>query len=180
MFIVLTVVALVSAGVLGFTYTKMEPVIAEAQAEKRAEALRQVLPSFDNDPIADSYTVEAHPGLAFYPATSGGSPVGTAVDTYTDQGYSGTFRIMVGFDPDQVITGMAVLNHRETPGLGANMTKERFKQQFEGFDPAEQDLAVRKDGGDVDAITAATVTSRAVCDAIDRAYTALQEAGGRQ
>lgn len=178
MFIVLSAIAIVSAGVLGFTYSKMEPVIAQAQAEKRAEALRQVLTSFDNDPVEESVTPEEYPRLTFYPATNDGSPIGTAVDTYTEQGYSGTFRIMVGFDPDLVITGIAVLNHRETPGLGANMTKDRFQSQFEGFDPSEQELAVSKDGGDVDAITAATITSRAVCDAIERAYNAIQEVRG--
>jgi len=178
MFIVLSVIALVSAGVLGFTYSKMEPVIEQAQAEKRAEALRQVLPPFDNDPVEEASTPEDYPGLTFYPATKDGNPVGIAVDTYTEQGYSGTFRIMVGFDPNLVITGIAVLNHRETPGLGANMTKDRFQNQFEGFDPSEQELAVKKDGGDVDAITAATITSRAVCDAIERAYTALKDVRG--
>lgn len=177
MFIVLTAICLVSAAALGFTYSQTIDRIEFLKAQERVEAIRQVLPEFDNNPAEEEYTPEAYPRLTMYPATANGSRVGTAVRSYSDQGYSGTIWIMVGFDADGVITGTAVLEHQETPGLGAKMTDEEFQSQFNDFDPSEQQLAVAKDGGDVDAITAATITSRAFCDAVQRAYQALQEGG---
>lgn len=177
MFIVLTVICLISAAALGFTYSRTIDRIEFLKAQERVEAIRQVLPEFDNNPAEEEYTSEAYPRLTIYPATQNGNRVGTAVRTYSDQGYSGTIWIMVGFNADGVITGTSVLEHQETPGLGAKMTEEEFQSQFNGFDPREQELAVTKDGGDVDAITAATITSRAFCDAVSRAYEALQEGG---
>lgn len=177
MFIALTIICLVSAAALGFTYSQTIDRIEFLKAQERVEAIRQVLPEFDNNPAEEAYTPEGHPRLTAYPATQGGNRVGTAVRSFSDQGYSGTIWIMVGFDAEGVITGTAVLEHQETPGLGAKMTGEEFRDQFNGFDPAEEELAVAKDGGDVDAITAATITSRAFCDAISRAYEALQEGG---
>ena len=177
MFIVLTLVCLVSAAALGFTYAQTKDRIEHLSAQKRVEAIRQVLPEFDNDPVAEEYTPESFPRLTLYPAARDGARIGTAVRTYSEQGYSGTIWIMVGFDADGVITGTSVLEHKETPGLGAKMAEQEFRSQFEGLDPAEQQLAVAKDGGDVDAITAATITSRAFGDAAERAYEALQEGG---
>jgi electron transport complex protein RnfG len=79
---------------------------------------------------------------------------------------------MVGFSPDGTIRNTAVLEHKETPGLGDKMETEKsdFPDQFKGENPADFGLSVTKDGGDVDAITAATISSRAFCDAVDRAY----------
>ena len=71
--------------------------------------------------------------------------------------------------------GTSVISHAETPGLGAKMTEPAFYSQFEGKNPASFRLSVTKDGGDVDAITASTITSRAFCDAVDRAYRAFQK-----
>jgi electron transport complex protein RnfG len=103
--------------------------------------------------------------------------VGTAVETFTSQGFSGDFKLMVGFTPDGTIIDVAVISHAETPGLGDKMEQDKsdFSEQFEGKDPDTFELSVRKDGGDVDAITAATITSRAYCDAVQRAYDALRE-----
>ena len=101
--------------------------------------------------------------------------VGYAVESFTSKGFSGTINIMVGFDIDGNIIGTSVLSHSETPGLGAKMTEPAFYTQFIGKNPASFRLAVRKDGGDVDAITASTITSRAYCDAVDRAYRVFQK-----
>lgn len=177
MFIVLTLICLVSAAALGFTYTQTADRIAALAAQRRTEAIRQVLPEFDNNPAEEAYSPEQYPRLTVYPGSLDGNRVGAAVRTYSDQGYSGTIWIMVGFDADGMITGTSVLEHQETPGLGAKMTEEEFQSQFDGFNPAQQELRVSKDGGDIDAITAATITSRAFCDAARRAYQALQEGG---
>ena len=105
-----------------------------------------------------------------YPAKKDGKTVGYAVESFTSKGFSGRINVMVGFDMDGNIVGTSVISHSETPGLGAKMTDPAFSSQFVGKNPASYRLAVTKDGGDVDAITASTITSRAYCDAVDRAY----------
>ena len=113
--------------------------------------------------------------------------VGTAIRTYTDEGFSGRFWIMVGFVNGDVISGTSVLEHKETPGLGDKMEKKKsfnkktgksWSDQFNGKNPMDFTLKVTKDGGDVDAITAATTSSRAFCDAAQRAYDEFKKLGG--
>jgi electron transport complex protein RnfG len=77
---------------------------------------------------------------------------------------------MAGFLPDGSIHKVTVLTHKETPGLGTKMADPRFADQFAGKNPASFVIKVKKDGGQIDAITAATVSSRAYCDALQRAY----------
>ena len=98
MFLVLTLICLVSAAALGFTYTQTADRIEMLAAQRRVEAIRQVLPEFDNNPDAEAFSPEGEPRLTVYPATRDGNSVGTAVRSYSDQGYSGTIWIMVGFD----------------------------------------------------------------------------------
>lgn len=154
--------------------TTLEP-IQKVEKEVLETALGRVLPAFDKIEPASGIEVMPQGGkdpLVFYPAYEGEEHVGTAVKTYTDQGFSGRFWIMVGFSPDGNIINTAVLEHKETPGLGDKMEAEKsdFPDQFKGKNPADFTLSVTKDGGDVDAITAATISSRAFCDAVDRAY----------
>ena len=122
---------------------------------------------------------DATDSLEFNQAFNGDKLVGTAVATYTDIGFSGRFKIMVGFSPDGKIINTAVLEHKETPGLGTKLDSKKsdFPLQFKGKNPADFKLKVKKDGGDVDAITAATISSRAFCDALQRAYDTFKKAG---
>lgn len=147
-----------------------EPI--EATAKKaEIDAIKQVLPSFDNDPTKDSKTEE---NLTFYFAKKGSENVGCAVKTYTSKGFSGTFWLMVGFKPDGSIHNIMVLEQKETPGLGDKM-KTQWKNQFNEKNPSQFKMKVKKDGGEVDAITASTITSRAFCDAVQRAYDAYMK-----
>jgi electron transport complex protein RnfG len=174
----LFLVTLVAAGLVGSVYSLTREPIRLAELEKKNKAIRMVVPEFDNEPSAE---VEKKymdgDTIYFYPARKDGNLVGIAVETFTNQGFSGTFRLMVGFKPDGTINDIAVVSHSETPGLGDKMERDKsdFSRQFEGKDPATFKLSVKKDGGDVDAITAATITSRAYCDAVQRAYNALME-----
>jgi electron transport complex protein RnfG len=105
--------------------------------------------------------------------------VGIAIETYTNEGYDPTqIQLMVGFLPDGTIQNTAVTQQKETPGLGTKMALPDFKDQFMGKHPAESNLTVVKDGGEIDAITAATITSRAYCDAVKRAYDTYIKDGG--
>ena len=81
-------------------------------------------------------------------------------------GFGGKITVMVGVTTDGKVSGVKITNMSETPGLGAKCTEEAFSSQFKGFDPAQKTLAVKKDGGDVDAITASTITSRAYTNAL--------------
>ncbi len=173
MFIALFVITFVASASLGGIYELTKEPIAAAKLEKKNNAIRQVIPEFDNSPT-DSVYKEAIDGdtLYFYPGMKGDEPVGTAVETFTNLGFSGEIRVMVGFLPDGTINDVAVLEHEETPGLGDKMERKKsdWSVQFQGKNPETFLLSVKKDGGDVDAITASTISSRAFCDAVARAY----------
>lgn len=169
MLIALSLVSAISAFCVGSVYTLTKESIANAEKKKMEEALRAVLPSFD---AVENITVNSADGeeLDAYLASFNGEEVGVAINTFTKKGFSGEIRLMVGFLPNGSIYKVNVLSHSETPGLGSKMTDESFYSQFEGKTPGDFTLSVKKDGGDVDAITAATISSRAYCDAVDRAY----------
>jgi len=173
MFIALLVITFVASASLGGIYELTKEPIAAAKLEKKNNAIRQVIPEFDNSPTADVYK-KAVDGdtLYFYPGMKGDEPVGTAVETFTNLGFSGEIKVMVGFLPNGTINDVAILEHEETPGLGDKMERKKseWSVQFQGKNPETFRLSVKKDGGDVDAITASTISSRAFCDAVARAY----------
>ena len=180
MVLVLTAVSLVASSILAYVYEITKAPIAKAALDKKLNAISEVVPAFDNNPNADMFklkTFDNTDSLEVYPAKKDGKTVGYAVKTYTMKGFSGLVELMVGFTADGVIFNTAILAHHETPGLGAKMTTPGFKNQFKGKNPTEFHLQVKKDGGDVDAITAATISSRAFCDAVDRAYKTLKDGG---
>jgi electron transport complex protein RnfG len=141
--------------------------------------LGDVLPAFDAVTPAET-TLDGLQVVINTATSATGEIVGYAVETVTQKGFSGEFRRMVGFEPDGNVRAVKVLSHNETPGLGSKMGDEGnvLFASFAGRNPAEMNLAVRKDGGDVDALTAATITSRAYVDAVARAFNAMMEAKG--
>jgi Na+-translocating ferredoxin:NAD+ oxidoreductase subunit G len=171
MILSLVLISMTMSAALGFVYLKTKGPIETASRQKEIDAIRQVLPEFDSDP-SKGRTVKD--GVIIYNLFKGNQPVGFAVKTYTDKGFSGHFELMAGFLPDGSINRVMVLSHRETPGLGTKMTDSKFSSQFPGKHPGTFVLKVRKDGGQVDAITAATVSSRAYCDALQRAFNTLK------
>lgn len=176
----LFVVTLVAAGLLGSVYALTKEPIRLAELKRKNEAIGVVVPGFDNEPSreVDKLFVDGDT-LYLYTARKGEEVLGTAVETFTNDGFSGEFKLMVGFNTDGSIIDIAVIKHAETPGLGDKMERDKsdFHLQFMGKTPGEFNLAVKKDRGDVDAITASTITSRAYCDAVERAYGALVESG---
>jgi Na+-translocating ferredoxin:NAD+ oxidoreductase subunit G len=176
MVLALVLITFVASASLGFIYELTKEPIAMAAVAKRNQAIGAVVPPFDNDPSGEYYTIELPEGeLVIYPAMRDGELVGAAIETFTNRGFSGEIRLMVGIRPDGTIHGIEVLEHRETPGLGDKIEtgKSGFHLQFEGENPAENfRVMIRQDGGDVDAITATTISSRAYCDAVRRAWNA--------
>jgi len=172
MLLSLTLISVVAATCLGFVYELTKGPIEASNLNKKLSAIREVVPEFTNNPDAEMFRLPTGEGdsLEIYPAKKDDTVVGYAVNTYTMDGFSGEIRLMAGFSPDLNIINIAVLEQKETPGLGTKMSEPSFKDQFKGIDPASFTLKVKKDGGQVDAITAATISSRAFCDAVDRAY----------
>lgn len=173
MLFALLLITLVASASLGGIYQLTKEPIAAAKLEKKNNAIKQVIPEFDNSPTSEVYK-EAVNGdtLYFYPGRKGEELVGTAVETFSMLGFSGEIKVMVGFLPDGTINDVAVLEHEETPGLGDKMERKKseWSLQFQGKDPGDFRLMVKKDGGDVDAITASTISSRAFCDALAKAW----------
>jgi electron transport complex protein RnfG len=173
MVLVLFLITLFASGAVAVVYRLTEEPIALARAAKTARAIGAVVPAFDNDIAATADTVAIDGGTTIlYTAEQRGAPVGYAVETFTNNGFSGVFTLMVGFRPDGTIHGIEVLQHAETPGLGSKMTEPDnvLAVSFEGRNPADLKMAVRKDDGEIDALTASTITSRAYTDAVERAY----------
>ncbi|MDR0510614.1 MAG: RnfABCDGE type electron transport complex subunit G [Rikenellaceae bacterium] len=174
----LLAITFVSAAAVGVVYRVTSGPIAAAKAENSQTSLRQVLPPFDNRPAENVRTVVVDGAEAkVYTATSGDTVCGYAVETLSRKGFGGEVVLMVGFKPDGEIVDIEVLGHKETQGLGDKIErgKSDFSVQFRGKNPATFHLSVRKDGGDVDAITASTISSRAYADAVNRAYLALKQ-----
>jgi len=179
MILSLTLIALVSGTGLGFVYELTKGPIALSVLNKKLNAIREVVPDFTNNPNDEMFRLATGEGdsLDVYPAKNDGEIVGYAINSYTPDGFSGNISLIAGFKPDGTITGISVLEHKETPGLGTKMTETEFSGQFVGKNPEEFILKVKKDGGQVDAITAATISSRAYCDAVQRAYNTLMKGG---
>ncbi len=180
MIIALVAVTLAASTSLGFIYQLTKEPIAAARLAKKMDAIQNVLPEFNNEPNMEVYKIPTDGDtLYLYPAKIDGDLVGTAIESFTNQGFTGKIKIMVGLLPDGSIHDVAVLEHKETPGLGDKMERKKsdWGIQFKGKDPKIFNLSVKKDGGDVDAITASTISSRAFCDAVNRAYNTYMEGG---
>lgn len=178
MVLTLLIVTLVASSTLGLIYKVTKKPIEQGKLEKKTQAIRNVVPDFTNQPLEEAYTTEIDGmDITLYPAKKEGKLVGVAVSTITTKGFSGEIKLMVGFKPDGIINNIAVLEHKETPGLGDKMEKSKseWSLQFNGKDPEDFELYVQKDGGDVDAITASTISSRAYCDAVRRAFDAFKK-----
>ena len=166
-------ITLVASLAVGVIYQVTAGPIADAKTAKLTNAIAQVLPPFDNTPGDSVQTLNIDGGeVKIYSGTKNGQPVGYAIESFSNNGFSGEVRLIVGFNPDGTIYRTEVLSQHETPGLGDKIerSKSDFAKQFDGKNPADFHLAVSKDGGDVDAITAATISSRAYTEAIARAY----------
>ena len=177
MVVVLTTITAIVGAILGGVYKMTAEPIAQANARAQEEAIRMVAPEFDNNPIAESDTIESNGmSIVVYPAMRNGVAVGAAVKAGSRNGFNGEIVVIVGFEQDGTIRQYRVLSHAETPGLGAKMEQwfstDKNKQSILGKHPDKVKLIVSKDGGDIDAITASTITSRAFLEAVNTAYNA--------
>ena len=157
----LLVICLVCSALLAGVYALTADPIAKAAQAKNEAAIKEVLPeSAVTIEEEKSITVDGQTYTYNRAFDDLGNTVGCAVNV-SALGFGGPIAIKVGFDVNGVIWNTKVLSQAETPGLGAKCVEDAFSSQFKGFDPMVKKLSVKKDGGDVDAITASTITSRA-------------------
>ncbi|PLX97965.1 MAG: hypothetical protein C0623_14110 [Desulfuromonas sp.] len=170
------VLTLITAGA-GLILSLVESVTREPIAEQRRletlRALQAVMPAYDNSP--DSDTIELITGRdkkgrdvsrTFYRGRKEDQLSGVAFKVVASDGYSGNIFIMVGVDATGSVSGIEILSHAETPGLGDKITLDWFKDQFKQKNLDNIDWRVKKDGGEFDQITGATISPRAVVKAV--------------
>lgn len=173
--ITLTVVA-ASAGML---LSLMESVTREPIAKQRTlqqlKAISAVLPQFDNSPDKDVVVLQngtdkkGNPvQCTFFRARRGDQLVGIAFKVIAPDGYSGNIEVMVGLDTAERIVAIEILAHAETPGLGSKISDPWFKDLFRDRGLDNTDWRVKKDGGEIDQITGATISPRAIVGAVKR------------
>ena len=171
--VVLTIICSLAATALALVYNITKDPIAYQQRLKKLKAIKAVQPNYDNEPdqdFVDLKTDESAEGngdlTRFYITKKGGTPTGV-VFMVSAVGYGGTIDLMVGLNPHGTITGVQVLRHTETPGLGAKITEDKFIQQFTAKNVRDTNWALKKEGGDIDQISGATISPQAVVKALN-------------
>ena len=178
--IVLACICLVSAAVLGLV-NKVTVGPIQANTEKTVqEALRNVMPidgdyedvtdQYSGDPVTVDVTGVSVPVKAVYKAAD----EGYVVETMSPNGFGGALDMMAGVDNDGNVTGIAIISHAETSGLGSKSTDPEWQAQFKGVNGT---IGVTKDGYQINAITGSTITSRAVCDGVNAAIAVVETLG---
>ena len=180
MVLVLTLVAVIMGGVLAYVNHLTEGPITEQKEKALANGIKTVMVCNDlvvanTNEVKQDIDGKEHTFIIYQVKDAQGQDLGAAVQS-TTMGFGGDLKVLVGFDPDGKILGYTLLEHAETPGLGAKADlwfQKGQKGDIIGKDPREP-LTVSKDGGQVDAITASTITSRAFLKAVNQAYNAYK------
>ncbi len=186
--LVLTLFALLVTGLISLTFIGTQDTIAAQQQQKLRDTLHAIIDanSYDNVPELDCVNVKDaallgnNDSKTIYRATKQGQPVAAAIMTTAPDGYSGNIQIVVGITGDGTVTGTRVLEHKETPGLGdkIDLRVSDWILNFAGKVLSDDTLAmwkVKKDGGQFDQFTGATITPRAVVGAVRRAVEYYQQ-----
>ncbi len=171
--IALTLIAASAGFVLSLVESATREPIKEQRRLQMLKALSAVLPEFDNSPDTDTVVLQNGVDkkgkpveVTFYRARKEGQLVATAFKVIAPDGYSGNIAVMVGVKPDEKVNAIEILSHAETPGLGSKITEPWFKDLFQGKGLDNADWRVKKDGGEFDQITGATISPRAIVGAL--------------
>mgnify|MGYP001822526359 FL=1 len=186
--IILLLFALVGTALVAFTYENTHERIAANERATLQRKLNRLIPpqAYDNALLEDTLQVRdaavfgTEQAVTVYRARRDGAPVGLVMATTAPDGYSGSIRLLVGVNVDGTLSGVRVVAHRETPGLGDAIDEDRsdWIRNFDGKSlerPPQARWAVRKDGGDFDQFTGATITPRAVVKAVRQALLYYRE-----
>jgi electron transport complex protein RnfG len=162
------VAGLCLAGVYEIT---KEPIAYEKKQEV-IRSLEAVLPGLSTDPdsfFLDMKREDGSPVRVFRaPVEDGDKVAGAAFQVVAPDGYSGNIFIMMGVFPDEKLGGIVILSHAETPGLGSLIVDDEWKGTFQGRSLDDTNFKVKKDGGDIDQLTGATISPRAVSGAVEK------------
>jgi len=171
----LTLIAACAGLILSLVESATREPIKEQRRLQMLKALSAVLPAFDNSPDTDKIVLQNGVDkkgkpveVTFYRGRKDQQLVGTAFKVVAPDGYSGNIEVMVGIEPDDRLHGIEILAHAETPGLGARIIEPAFKDQFKGKSLDNADWRVKKDGGQFDQITGATISPRAIVGAVKK------------
>lgn len=181
--ITLTLICIVAAAVLAGVYTITKEPIAISERQEKLKAIKIVLPPFNNEPDKEEEKItvkdretDVEKDIYFYPGKNkAGELVGVAIQTVSKTGYGGDIALMIGADMKGEIQGLYILSYAETPGLGSKIDEESFKKQFVGKSVSKNKISVIKDGGEIDSITGATISSRAVAYAVEEGLEVFKE-----
>lgn len=176
MVVVLTVISSLAALLLAGVYGATKQRIADAERQDFLKGLKTVLPGFENEPDRETMTAD---GKTLYIGKKGGEIFGYAVESVSGKGYSGNIKILVGASVDGKVLGVEVISHAETPGLGNKIEDKAWRDSFIGM-TADSNISVKKDGGDIDGFSGATISPRAVCEAVKNALVTISKAGGAE
>lgn len=166
----MVIVAVLAGSLLGTSYLITKEPIQKAKDQRSLQAIKEVVNGeFDNNPYLDKIVIPKSE-IELYPARQGSKVTSVAIKTYSNNAFSGKIELIVGFFLDGTINGYKVISQKETPGLGTKVTENKFSSQFHGLNPGDRHFKVKQDGGEIDAVTSATISSRAVIDAIQRAH----------
>jgi electron transport complex protein RnfG len=163
---------------LAVVYNLTYGPIQIAKAAEKLDAINLVLPKGDEGPV-EQWVTNTTTGTSnlFYLVRGEGKFLGAAIEATSHDGYGGDIVLMVGFNQYGDVEAIDILSQSETPGLGAKIDTPDFKNGFAGRNVSGTKWQVVKDGGDIDAITAATISSRAVTEAV--AWAAQQFSAAR-
>jgi len=180
MILSLGIISLISSALLAGVFTVTKDPIVLAQSKKQADAIKDVLPN-KNSKVGQAVEIKLEgkeTPFIIYPAEDNGELVGAAIQTYSNDGYAGKIEIMVGVNKDGEISNYTILSSSETPGLGSKIGEwfksSKANQTIIGKNPDKVNFTVSKDKGDIDAITASTISSRAFLSSIRDAYEAYK------
>ncbi len=164
--VVLTIICIISAFALAMVYKITKEPIAKQKRLEMIKAIKAVLPvSVVNDPVKDKIVIDKK--NIFIGKDKNGKITGVAFKVFSKEGYGGTIEIMLGINSkDDSVNGIEILSMSETPGLGAKITEDWFKNQFKKRNLKNTNWKVKKDGGDIDQISGATISPRAVTKAV--------------
>lgn len=176
--LVLAIISALSASLVSVVYSITKPKIESIKKQALIDAANIVLP--ESDQVVQKVKDLGPDGekLEYFEGVKDSKTTGYAFTTENNKGYGGNIQILMGVDTKCKITGFQIIQHAETPGLGDQAAKQFFKGQFEGKGLDNFKFMVKQDGGDVDAITAATITSRAVTKALEDGLKKIKSVAG--
>ncbi|MDO9260635.1 MAG: RnfABCDGE type electron transport complex subunit G [Flavobacteriaceae bacterium] len=174
----LLLITLIAGFSLGFVNELTLEPIAKSKLDQKVNALKLVLPVFDNNPVAAMILLKVEnikDSIEVYPAFLNNEFVGAAIIGTSEKGFSGLIKLIIGFKPDGTIQNIAVLEQKETPGLGTKIKDAAFINQYKDKNLTVFNAKVKKDGGEIDALTGATITTRAFSEATQMAFDVFEK-----